>query len=216
MNVLTHPFTNSAVNTDLFQIHTSITNTLSGIAARLNPEGHPLTIEQLCAHPQANGVPTINPQTWADIQKDLATAGPVDWSRHKCYNKIQCMVMVKMHEYLIMARAVGGIDTAAVPTLHGLQKLGSLAIHSSTALAAKYMWLYYVRHLQLTGRPTDWYYGNAAVTGPVKTYLARIYRLSSPALCEANRVTFELAAQTSCDPLDINTVMWIIGQEFAA
>jgi hypothetical protein len=220
-NMLTHPYCNESRKAEIENIHLGLHGAMVDVAARLRKAATKLSPLDILAHPDANGFPKITNLVLDDIKNCLINSDPYDenpktmvqWDSFGVYNRIQCAVMKKVHQYVAAAIYYLQLDLDTIPTISNLQRLGLLAMTSSTALATKIMWLYYVEHLQILGRPGDWFMGNVSVTTPVKKYFKHIHRLSGVSIHEANRYTFELAQACDMTPVDINTAMWCIGRD---
>jgi len=209
-NMAAHPFTNPKMLWKVHSVHQDIYEMFMEISLRIN---RALTPFDILMHPTANGTPTITADLLTTIRNDVINKDihTIQLNSYGVYNKIQCAVMSKILEFVKAARAAGIDLDNTTPKPLDIQKLGGLAFHSSTALAIKHMWIYFVMPTG-TAASNAWYMGNVSVTSPVRHYFSRQLQMEGVDLFYANRVTFELAAELNMNPIDINTTMWILGQ----
>ena len=218
MSIMTQTYTHPSLFLKTQETHHKVFMDLEQIAARL---GKPtLSPMDILIHPEANGTPTIDKTTAADITKAICNQKPttVQWADYGVYNRIQCAVMDKTHQFAACCKDYLQLDmnNPDIKT-HQIQKIGSIALHSSTALAAKYMWIYY-NHLiygdfQAQPDPRKWFLGNVSVTSPVKKFFKKILHTAVNSIHQATQMTFDIAAQCQSDPVTINTAMWLMGKD---
>ena len=212
-------FNNPTIAQEINDIHVQIYKRLNEIGAHLpSPKdivcSKTLTILDILCHPEGNGMPTIPSNILTNIQKELYAPKPV-WKKFGVYNQIQCSIMAKMAELCQAAKTFGiDLDSEHAKEIT-LQQLGALAIKPSTALAIKYAWLYYKLddfNLRLTEKFKQPFYGHVSCTTPVKNFFTRFFKIQNINTLLADEITFNIAHETNLDPIDINTAMWILGQ----
>lgn len=216
-NPLSSPYSRPGLQAEVAAIHTGFGDDLYDTVANnlgiVDPDNNPLSPLDILCHPCSRGFPSMDMATLCCVQAALGTdpVKPVRWNQFGAYNQVACGIMAKIHEFVFAANRFLKVDLTKVPSKHTLQRLGQLANSASTCLAVKVMWIYYVEYMEIVGSPTDWFLGNAAVTGPVKNYFAKFHAEPNISQYAATMVTNNIAAQLQMNPLWVNTAMWILG-----
>ena len=210
--ILIMQFNNPSIQSKIQETYGAILRALEEARGRLYQESTPLSVTDILCLPDCGGLPNIGKDTMNRIQADFASDRNPEWKRHgRIYNQIQCAVMDKVWEFW-RAATLYGLDLSITdPGPDFLQKLGAIAIKPSTTLAVKYAWLYFIQ------RDSGWnsdngFYGHVSSTTPVREYFRRNFGFSNVPLHDADRITFQIAAETGLDPVDVNTAMWLMGR----
>lgn len=128
------------------------------------------------------------------------------WKNLNVFDLPQCQQMIKFTIFNKMLKE-NQTDPNKLNKKHHIQNLSLCSISSCIVYLFKLIWL--SNHFD----QENYFYGSYALTNPVKKFFKNFLGITSPQQYETQIATQNIALKCNCDPLRINTGMFLISQK---